>query len=306
MEAPRWRTSTEWVEAFRNHMARTRGTCLERQRSYGRHLQEFLADVFGDRPVDPREIAAPDVILHVTSLAGRVRPSTLSTVGTALRQFLRFLRVAGVRDDRLEEAVPLAIAPRRSGLPRYIEADEVERLLASLDRSTARARRDRAMVLCVARLGLRAGEVAGLLLEDLDWREGVMHIRSRKTGRGALLPLPQDVGDAIVEYLRDGRPMTACRHTFVLHRGRPGEPATQRTVYDAVKIALDGTDIDAPIRGPNLLRHSLATKLVRQGAALKEIADLLGHRCLTATQGYAKLDIASLRLVAQPWPEATQ
>jgi len=161
------------------------------------------------------------------------------------------------------------------------------------------------MILCTARLGLRAGEVTGVLLEDIDWRGAVLHVRSRKTGRGARLPLPADVGEAIVEYLRHGRPATSCRHVFVLHHLRPGEAATKRTVYDAVKVALDRARIDAPIRGPNLLRHSLATGLIRRGASLKEIADLLGHRRLETTQVYAKLDLASLRTVAQPWPEVT-
>jgi len=299
----RWRTLDEWVEAFRVHMARTRGTCLERQRSYGGHVREFLESVFGRSSVDPRELTAPDVIRHVTSLVGRYSPSTLSTVGTALRQFLRFLRVYGVREDRLEDAVPLAVKPRLGSLPRHLDPDEVERLIESLDRSTPRARRDRAMLLCVARLGLRAGEVAKILLEDIDWRGAVLHVRARKTGRAARLPLPTDVGEAIVEYLRNGRPATSCRHAFVLHHLRHGEPATPRTVYDAVKVALERAGIDAPIRGPNLLRHTLATRLIRRGASLKEIADLLGHRCLETTQVYAKLDLASLRTVAQPWPE---
>jgi site-specific recombinase XerD len=266
-------------------------------------VRDFLVDVFGEVPVDPQALAAPDVIQHVMSLVGRYQPSTLSSVGTALRQFFRFLRVLDVRDDRLEDAVPLAVSPRLGSLPRHIGADEVEQLLQSLDRSTPRARRDRAILLCVARLGLRAGEIAGLRLEDIDWRAAVLHIGSRKTGRGARLPLPHDVGEAIAEYLRDGRPVTTSRHAFVLHHLRPGEPATQRTVYDAVKVALARASIDAPIRGPNLLRHTLATRLIRQGAGLKEIADLMGHRCLTATQVYAKLDVEALRQVAQPWPE---
>jgi integrase/recombinase XerD len=299
----RLQTRDEWVEMFRVHMARTRGTCAERQRSLGRHIREFLGEVYGEASVDPREIAAPDVIGYVTSLVGRYSTSMLSSVGTALRHFFRFLRIHGVRDDRLEDVVPLAVKPRLGSLPRHIEAGDVERLIESLDRSTPRARRDRAMVLCVARLGLRAGEVARILFEDIDWRGARLHIRSRKTGRGAVLPIPVDVGEAIVEYLRDGRPATSCRQVFVLHHLRIGEPATPCTVYDAVKVALDKAEIDAPIRGPNLLRHTLATRLIRRGASLKEIADLFGHQCLEATQVYAKLDLSSLRTVAQPWPE---
>ena len=150
---------------------------------------------------------------------------------------------------------------------------------------------------------MRANEVAGIRLDDIDWRAAELEVPSRKTGRGARLPLPADVGETIVEYLRNGRVPTSSRHVFVLHHLPIGEPATPRTVYDAVKVALDRSVVEAPVRGPNLLRHSLATRLVRAGASLKETADLMGHQSLHTTQIYAKLDLAALRAVAQPWPE---
>jgi site-specific recombinase XerD len=131
----------------------------------------------------------------------------------------------------------------------------------------------------------------------------VLHVRLRKTGRGALLPLLADVGEAILDYIENGRPPTPSRHAFVLHRYRVGAPAKQYTVYNAVKIAIKRSGIEAPIRGVNLLRHTLATSLIKSGASLKEIGDLLGHRSLKTTQIYAKLDLDSLRGVALPWPE---
>ena len=159
------------------------------------------------------------------------------------------------------------------------------------------------MILCGARLGLRPGEVVGLHLEDIDWRAGTLRIRKRKTGRGALLPLPHDVGRAIAAYLRGERPPTRARHVFVLHRLHVGAPASARVFGDAMRAALGRAEITAPVGGPYVLRHTLATRLIRRGASLKEIADILGHHSLEATQIYAKLDLPSLRDVALPWPE---
>ena len=304
MHDPGWRTLDEVIEAFQAHVARTRGTHRDGLHAHGRYVRAFLVGVFGDGPVDLQKFTAADVILYITSLAGRYRPSTVSNARAALRTFLRFLHVEGVRVDRLNEALPPSPSRRRLvGLPRHMEADGLERLIATLDRSTPRAKRDRAMILCVARLGLRCGEVVRIQLDDVDWRAAVLHIRSRKTGRGASLPIPADVGAAIVDYIQHGRPRTGSRHVFLLHHLRVGDPATPYTLYAAVSVALAEAGIEAPSRGPNLLRHTLATRLIRGGASLSEIADLLGHRCLETTQIYAKLDLPSLRAVAQPWPE---
>ncbi len=302
MESHKKATVDALVEAFQEHLQRARGTDRMSLRNYSRYVRAFLEEVSGDGPVDVAAFTALDVVGFVSSLTGRYRQRTMRGVATALRSFFRFLRLEGLREDRLDEAVPSVAGRRLLGLPRYLEDEQLERLLASLGCSTPRARRDRAMILCAARLGLRAGEVAKIQLDDIDWRAGIVQIRTRKSGRGALLPLPHDVGQAIVEYLRDGRPPTRSRHVFVLHHLRVGAPVTSGIVCEAVKNALQQVHIEAPSRGAHLLRHTLATRLIRQGASLKEIADLLGHRCLASTQIYAKLDLASLRDVAQPWP----
>ncbi len=291
------------VEAFQEHLQRAHGTDQVSRHQYGRYVRAFLEEVFGNGPVDVAALSAPDVVCYVVSLVDRYQPRTIRGVITALRHFFRFLRLKGLRDDRLEEAVPSVTQHKLTGLPRYLDDGQFERLLSSLSGSTARERRDRAMILCAARLGLRAGEIAAIQLEDIDWRAGILQVRTRKSGHGAVLPLPHDVGQAIIEYLRDGRPATQSRHVFVLHHLRVGAPATSGVVSEAVKNALQQADIEAPSQGAHLLRHTLATRLIRRGASLKEIADLLGHRCLESTRVYAKLDLASLREAAQPWPE---
>jgi site-specific recombinase XerD len=223
---------------------------------------------------------------------------------SALRSFFRFLRVEGLRSDRLEDAVPV-VPHRRDRLPRHLDGETFARLIAGLDSSTPRGLRDRAIMLLMARLGLRSGEVTALTLEDIDWRNGTVRVRARKTGHGALLPLPHEVGQALVDYLREGRPSTTARQVFVVHRLRVGAPISSSIVNRAVGNALDRAGIDAPLRGGNLLRHSLATDLLARGASLIEIADLFGHRALTSTAIYASVDILALREVALPWPQVT-
>ena len=144
-----------------------------------------------------------------------------------------------------------------------------------------------------------------LRLDDLDWRNATVRVRARKTGHGALLPLTAEVGAALADYLRRGRPDTSARQVFVLHWLRPGAPISRSIVGRAVDNALRRARIDAPIRGANLLRHSLATDLLERGASLREIADVLGHTSLATTRIYAAVDIAALREVALPWPQAT-
>jgi integrase/recombinase XerD len=194
---------------------------------------------------------------------------------------------------------------RPSGLVRYLEPGRLEQLIVSLDSSSPRGLRDRAIILCMARLGLRASEVVRLRLEDVDWREAVVRMRARKTGHGALLPLSAEVGAALVDYLQRGRPHTAVRQVFVCHRLRVGAPISDSIVGRAVDNALRRAQIQAPICGANLLCHLLATDLVGHGASLIEIAELFGHSSLATTRIYAAVDVAALRQVALSWPQAT-
>ena len=290
------------IQAFERHLRRSRGAAEETCRSYLRSVREFLTARFGRGRVDVGKIGPSDIVEFVRVKSAHLQPRSIQLVATGLRALFRFLRVEGAGDPRLVHAVPTVAAWRLSTLPRSLTEEQLRQLLASLDGSTARGRRDRAIVLCLSSLGLRAGEVAGLHLEDLDWRAGTVHVRTRKTGRGALLPLPHELGRAFVAYLRSGRPPTVERHLFVVHRGS-GAPMKSRAIRDVVRFALRRAGIAAPTMGSHLLRHTLATRMVRGGASLKEIADLLGHRSVDTTAIYAKVDLPSLRNVALPWPE---
>jgi site-specific recombinase XerD len=260
--------------------------------------------MFPAGPVVVAQIHPRDVVEFVGGLSRRYRPRTVELAATSLRSFFRFLRAVGLCGDQLEDAVPM-VPHRPAGLVRHLDPGQFEQLIASLDSSSPRGLRDRAIILCMARLGLRAGEVVQLRLEDLDWRNATVRVRTRKTGHGALLPLPDEVGKALAGYLQHARPGTPVRQVFVLHWLRVGAPISSSIVGRAVGNALRHAGMAAPMRGANLLRHSLATELLDHGASLREIADLFGHSSLATTRIYASVDVAALREVALPWPRVT-
>jgi site-specific recombinase XerD len=300
---------TQWtirglVESFDEYLRQVRGAQDETCRGYTRYAEQFLVAVFADERVDPHAIEPPDVVRFIEARSRRWLPGSVKMIATALRAFFRFLRVAGVGDARLADAVPTVARWRLSTLPRFLDGEQLARLHAALDPSTRQGRRDRAIVLCLSGLGLRAAEVAGLHLEDIDWRASVLRVRTRKTRRGDLLPIPRDVGRAIVAYLRDGRPAIHDRYVFVVERS--GAPLRARAVRDVVRATLRRAGITGlATTGSHVLRHTLATRMIRGGASLKEIADVLGHRCLDTTTIYAKVDLSSLADVGLPWPEVT-
>jgi integrase/recombinase XerD len=302
MSVERW-TLDALVEAYRQHQRRTRGLREGTLDGYERLVRMFIRAALGEDPVDPSGLSPSDVVGFVAAMQGRFSPCSMKAVRTALRSFFRFLRFEGLCDDQLERAVPRVAHWRLSTLPRYLSDAQLSRLLASLDASTPYGRRDRAIVLCLASLGLRPGELANLCLEDIDWRGGSIRLRERKTRQGAVVPLPRDAGRAIVAYLREERPVTDERRVFVQHRGAGrGRRLSGNTVSAVVVRALDRAGVQSPLGGGYVLRHTVASRLVRRGANLKEVADFLGHRSLDTTAIYAKLDLVALREVALPWP----
>ena len=296
-----WTTEAA-LSAFDDHLRRARGLCAETRTGYARLVRAFLEERFPDGRVEVAELHARDVSGFIGAMARRYGPRTLELVATSLRSFFRFLRSEGLGTENLDEAVPM-VPRRRNGLVRHLRPAQFEELLASLGTSSARLLRDRAVILCMARLGLRASEVCRLQLDDIDWHGGTLRARSRKTGHGAVLPLTVEVGTALADYLEHGRPKTSAREVFVVLRLRPGAPISRSIVKQGVAEALRRAAIEAPTRGSNLLRHSLATELLARGAGLADIAGLFGHSSLATTQIYAAVDTEALRQVALPWPE---
>ncbi|MEW6743533.1 MAG: site-specific integrase [Planctomycetota bacterium] len=218
-----------------------------------------------------------------------------------VRTFLRWLQFRGKTETDLLAAVPAVADWRLRSLPPALTPQQVRRVLQSCNRHTPVGLRDRAILLLVARLGIRAGEVVRLRLEDIDWREGELLLQ-RKPGREERMPLPPDVGRALLAYLKDGRPNCDDRNVFLCvtapHRGF----GSSSPVSSVVAAALRRAGLKPEHRGTHLLRHTLARELLWKGAALSEIANLLGHRQISATEIYARVDFKALRSVAQPWP----
>jgi site-specific recombinase XerD len=203
----------------------------------------------------------------------------------------------------LDGAIPVLAHWRLSSLPRYLPADEVERVIASCDLTLAVGKRDRAILLLLARLGLRAGDIVQLRLRDIEWKQAWIHV-SGKGRSETRLPLTQKVGDALVTYLTSGRPPTDTDTVFVRSRAPFRAFASHCAVSAIVDRALARAGVTRPSRGAaHLLRHSVATSMLRHGASLQDVAALLRHRSVTTTEIYAKVDVTALRRIAQPWPE---
>jgi len=239
----------------------------------------------------------------VAERAARHSPRTGRRTASALRNFLRFLHLQGLSDGHLVHAVPTVWDTRRSTLPVPLTTAQLRQLLTGIDQTKRAGLRDYAMILCVARLGLRAKEVADLTLDDLDWRAGTITIASSKVRRTSVLPLPKSVGQAIAAYLRKQRPVTSARQVFVRHFVPVGNPLRSANAICAVQKAFQRTGLNVPSQGAHTLRHTMATEMVRAGVSLKAVADVLRHRSIDTTAIYTKLDLPRLREAALPWPE---
>ncbi len=298
--------STSAPETPRPHLVIEYGAWMRERRGLAEatiaHSLPVAQALLGTVSDDPARLDAAGVRKFVLEYVRRHAPASAGCVTTIVRCFLRWLVMQGRCTTDLTEAVPKVPTWRLARLPRYIPADDVERIIAACDRSSPVTRRDRAMLLLLARLGLRAGDVVGLRLGDIEWEQG----RLRVVGKGrreTRLPLPQDVGDAILGYLEIERPAAATDHVFLTAR-TPIRPIGSSGLHDVVGRAIERAGVEAPSRGTHILRHSLATRLLRQGATLDAIGALLRHRDVSTTALYAKVDIDLLRQVSQPWPRA--
>ncbi|HYS82765.1 MAG TPA: site-specific integrase [Anaeromyxobacteraceae bacterium] len=289
----------QFVASYAGYLARERGLAASTIRGYSDFARRFVME----RPIGSRlrweRLRPADITSFVLREARRWSVGQVKNEVTALRSLLRYLHVEGrVRSD-LASCVPAVAGWRLAGLPKGLEPDQVRRMLQACDpRSTLRVgRRDAAIVRLLVRLGLRAGDVAALTLDDLDWRAGeiVLRGKGRREGR---LPLPQDVGQVLAAYLRDRRAPTSSRRVFLCSRA-PYTPLTTSGLIGAVRCVLRRVGI---IGGAHLLRHTAATQMLRHGASLAEIGHVLRHRQLDTTAIYAKVDFAALRTLAQPWP----
>jgi integrase/recombinase XerD len=286
---------------FHFYLRQERALAPPTQYYYLTFVSKFLRERFGAGPVDLSCLCARDVTGFVQRRAAKIQSRRVQLMTTSLRSFLRFARYRGDIDKDLAACVPAVANWKLSTIPRALPAHQVELVLDSIDRKTGMGRRDYAILLVLARLGLRAGEIQALTLEDLDWKEGLIRVRG-KGGRYAQLPLPADVGEAIADYLRNGRPNASSRCAFLRMRAPIDGFKGQCGIGSIVKHALARAGVDAPRKGAHQFRHGLASQMLQRGASLSEIGELLRHRSPQTTAIYAKVDLASLSTLALPWP----
>jgi site-specific recombinase XerD len=291
------------LDPYRSHLREVQGLADATIRAHTYFARKFLEHTFGRRAPRWCALAPRAVTAFVTDYAARWKPKSLRAVANSLRSFLRYLQARGWCDPVLVAAVPRVPQWRLAHVPRVLSEEQLDAFLAAFDRSTAIGRRDYAMALCQAELGLRAGEVAALRLEDLDWHAAVLRVPACKIRRERELPLAARTGRAVADYLRHGRPATRDRHVFVRHRPLCGTPVNTAVIQTAVRRAYARVPGCEGWAGTHALRHTAATRLHRRGAKLKEVADLLGHRSLDTTVIYTKVDLPRLSAVALPWPE---
>jgi site-specific recombinase XerD len=287
---------------FERYLLHERGLAAATIANYLWVSRTFLTTHFNKEMVDPQQLRPSDVIRFVQRLAQSQPLSSAKFAITGLRAFLRFLYVQGRTATNLTSSVPTIPHWKVAVLPKTLKVHEIESLLRSCDQTTMVGKRDYAVLCLLARLGLRAGEVVAMILDDIDWRAGELTVRGKGRTRERL-PLLVEVGQALAAYLREARPSCASRHLFVTTRAPFHELAGPTTIGNIVRRALQRAGLNPPQRGAHLLRHSLATTLLQRGASLQEIGDVLRHRDPATTQIYAKVDIATLQTLVQPWPE---
>jgi len=295
--------SDDVVAGFERHLQVERGLAETTIERCATTAQQFLSARFGTGEVDLRALRASDVVQFVQHEAKRLRPPGTRSVVTGLRSFLRYVQYCGEVGPELVFSVPKVAAwSMTSPLPKAISAEHAQAALDSCDRASALGRRDYAVLLILARLGLRADEIIKLQLDDIDWDSGHLRVRG-KGGRECLMPLPVDVGEAIATYAADGRPNSADRHLF-LRSTAPirGLKDGSYAVGAIVGRALRRAHVDAPHRGSHQFRHALAVRMLQRGASLSEIGEVLRHRSPQSTSIYARVDLEALRALAPAWP----
>lgn len=289
---------------YEEYLRRQRGlserTIVESSRFAGR----FLEFHFGKEVGDLTQIRSVDIVGFLQHLTTRTPPLRDKTLSSHLRNFFRYLFQTGKTTANLALGIPSVAQRYGARLPRHLTSEQVEVLVGAVRTDTATGRRNYAMVLLIARLGLRAPEIIAMQIDDIDWRSGEIIVRG-KGSRHDRVPLPSDVGEALADYIRLDR-KTASRALFVTERP-PHLPFKDGQILNYIlKSAFARTGLKPPVPyvGSHILRHSLATNLVQRGASLEEIGDMLRHRSRASTMIYAKLDIDGLRSIAPPWPVA--
>ena len=293
--------ATFWVAGYTDYLRDVVGAADTTSVRYLPTVQRFITAYCGSSAPDWTGLSVQRVTEFIREEAARRNGHGRAAPGSATRSFLRFLAWRGVAPSGLDRAIPAIRRARHANLPTHLSSEQLARLLQRSDVPCPAAYRDRAILSLLAGLGMRAGEVATLELDDVDWHAGQLRLRAGKCRRERLLPLPQEAGAALAEYLRHGRPRHQDRRAF-LTLTDPARALQAAAVSAIVRRNLVRADIPlGRLTGAHMLRHTAASRMVNGGAGLKDVADVLGHRSLQTTGIYAKLDLDALAGMALPW-----
>lgn len=287
---------------FTLYLEQERGLSQSTVVNYLPTIHRFLSDRFDTGAIMLDELHPSDISKFILRYVHTVSPGRAKLIVTALRAFFRFLLMSGEISLDLGASVPSVANWRLSELPKSLKPEEVDSLLESCNQHNASGQRDYAVLLLLARLGLRAGEVVGLTLDDIKWEVGELIIRNRKGGRQTRMPLVQNVGEALAAYIRHSRPACSTRRVFIRIKAPYVGFSSSVAICDIVRRALIRASLEPVRKGAHLLRHSLAIRLLRNGASFAEIGEILGHSLPSTTEIYAKVDVESLRTLAHIWP----
>ncbi|MCP4233218.1 MAG: tyrosine-type recombinase/integrase [Aestuariibacter sp.] len=287
-------------DGFAQYLSHERGLSPETLITYIPLVRCFLSNCFKADTIRLEKLCPKDITAFILSYTQSVKRSTAKLMVTSLRAFFRYLRFRGQIATDLAAFVPAISDWRLTGLPKSLEPEQIECLLKSCDQNTKVGQRDFTILLLLARLGLRAGEIVKMTLDDINWDVGELIIRG-KGPRKDKLPIPYDVGEALAAYLQHGRPACPTRCVFIRARAPYQCFSSSVAICNIVQRALLRAKINSSHKGAHLLRHSLATNMLRKGASLTEIGEILRHQLPNTTELYTKVDIVSLRSLAQPW-----
>jgi len=291
----------EELRRYDEHLRDVRGLSPGTRRQRASIIGRLLRRKFADRPLDIPGLRPEDVRRFLADqLDARQTPSNASKLASALRSYFRYRTTCGDQVGGLTAVITNPVHWKLASLPRALKPDEADRLLQSFATVRRSPKRGYAIVRCALDMGLRAGEIARLLISDVDWRAGTVTLRGTKSLRQDILPLPVETGLALADYLQHERPHTGNPAIFLRCQGGRDQPITSMAIQKVIKRA--GRRIGLMHFSAHALRHTLACRLVENGSSLKEVADVLRHRSLNTTLIYAKLDTPKLSAVPLPWP----
>ncbi|CAN5177964.1 site-specific integrase [soil metagenome] len=295
----------EVTHNFAIYLKRERGLSAGTIDQYKRHIVLFLTHVFPQGEPILSVLRVPHIIEYVKRKAHIMSRKVAKMMTTALRSFLRYIRYQGYVDFDLAASVPAVASWAMVSIPRALPREQVEKVLSNCDRKTAIGQRDYAILLLITRLGLRAGEIVSLRLEDVDWRAGRLTVHGKNKCLSHM-PLPSDVGEAIAIYLQKSRPKSLSRSLFLREQAPRVGFARTGAVSNIVRRALQKAGVQTKHFGAHQFRHGLATHLLQTGGSLTEISEILRHRTIQSTTMYAKVDLVSLQTLGLPWPGGVQ